>query len=404
MYRIRPSSLALTVACNASVLMQESVPPLPETDDEAEGTAGHWVARRYVAGFGHELPVGAKFHSSGREWAVDMDMHAGAVMYARALGAPHPTLQIERTMPIPAVHPSEAGGTPDAWNYFPDARVAYAVRPPEFPLEAFLAGLIKVIRVGDYKYGHRFVEIFEHLQLVGYYAGILDILNLSDTDPYLWIEMILVQPRSYHRDGPVRVWRVQASRLRNLLIACNDAAGRALADNIGGPFAPLAKTGPHCIDCKARHVCKTLQVNVGALVDFAHTAERVELPPQALGQELAIVQDAMKRLEARYEGLAAQAESLIRAGRAVPFYSMEAGQSRLSYLDNVNADELVGLGDLIGVELRRPLTLKDQIVTPTQAVQLGIDESVMKAYAHRPPGKLKLARDKSVTARKVFST
>lgn len=404
MYRARPSSLALIVACHASLLMQESVPPLPETDEEAEGTAGHWVARRMVAGYGHELPVGAKFHSGGREWAVDMDMFSGAVMYARALGAPHPTLQIERTMPIERIHPTECGGTPDAWNYFPDAREAYGNECPSgVPPELFHSGQIKLIRVGDYKYGHRFVEVFENHQLVSYAGGIIDALYLTDTDPTLYVEMILVQPRSYHRDGPVRVWRVRADQLRNLLITENDAVGRALADNLGGHFAPMATTGRHCLDCKARHVCGALQVNVQSLVDFAHTAERTELPALALGQELAIVDDALKRLEARQTGLAAQAEALLRAGQAVPFYHMEPGQSRLTYFDNVNVDELVGLGDLVGINLRRPQERKDLVVTPTQAIQLGIDAIVMDSYADRPPGKTKLTRDSAIIARKVFA-
>lgn len=146
-----------------------------------------------------------------------------------------------------------------------------------------------------------------------------------------------------------------------------------------------------------------LQTQTMSLVDYAHTAERVELSPMALGQELAIVEDAIARLEARQSGLAAQAEAMIRAGGAVPFYGMAPGKSILQYLDNVNTDELVGFGDLINVNLRRKQERKDLVVTPTQAIQLGVDEEAMKAYAHRPPGKLRLARINSVTVRKVFN-
>lgn len=399
---IAPSSLALTVACNASVQLQASVPTLPPTDDEAEGTAAHWVARRYLAGYGAELPINAKFHSEGREWIVDADMYAGARLYERALGGHHPRLQIEQRVNITRVHPTECWGTPDARRFYPDAREAYAECPEGLPQAEFYSGRIQLLRVGDYKFGHRYVEVFENYQLASYAAGFLEELRISDVDPYVYVEMILVQPRCYHRDGPVRIWRVQASTLRDVLIDATDAADRALMP-FGDAFAPKARTGQHCIDCKARHMCGALQLQIGRLVDFAHTAERVELPAAVLGQELLIVEDALKRLEARQSGLAAQAESLLRSGQSVPFYHMEPSQTRLTYLDDVDADELVGLSGLVGIELRRPLTLKDQIVTPTQALQLGIDEAVMRSYAHRPPGKMKLARDNSVTARKVFS-
>lgn len=394
--RARPSALALIIACNAALQLQESVPALPPTDEQAEGHAGHWVARRYLAGFGRELPVGAKFTNEGRDWVVDDEMYAGAMLYARTVGV-HPDNHIEEWVAVPRVHESECAGTPDAWRFFNDARDAYRECPPGIPVERFNAGQIRLLRVPDYKYGHRYVEVFENPQLASYATGILDRLEIPDTDPNLYVELMLVQPRSYHPDGPVRIWRVQASQLRALLNIAHVAVGFAL-----GPNAE-AKTGSHCLDCDARHVCEALRRNTLRLVEYSHTAERTELPPDALGQELMIVQDAMKQLEAREAGLAAQAEVLIRMGKPVPFYSMKPGRSNLTYFENVNTDELVDLGDLVGVDLRKKLQRKDLVVTPTQAIELGIAPEVMANYASRPPGKMKLTRDNTTAARKVFA-
>lgn len=400
--RIRPSGLALTISCNASVQLQESVAPLPATEEEQEGTAAHWVARRYIAGYGHELPVGAKFSSENRVWEVTHDMFAGAQLYARALGAPSPVYSIETSMPITRIHHAECGGTPDASAYFADARLAYATCPDGIPPDRFAAGLIKLVRVGDYKYGHRYHEVFEHAQLCGYAAGEIEKQGLNEIDDDLYVELILVQPRSYHRDGPVRVWRTKAINLRNVLNDAQDAADRALMP-LNEPLAPLAVTGKHCLDCRARHVCGALQTNSARVVDYAHTAERVELPPMAIGQELAILEDAMKLLKARHTGLAAQAETLIRAGRSVPFYHLAQQAGRLTFFDNVTADEIISFGDLINVNVRRTLKRDDLVVTPTQAVQLGVDPGVMSEYAQRLPGTKKLERDNSVAIRKVFS-
>jgi hypothetical protein len=58
---------------------------------------------------------------------------------------------------------------------------------------------------------------------------------------------------------------------------------------------------------------------------------------------------------------------------------------------------------LFGVDIRKPETKKDKLITPTQAIAKGIDELTMHSYAHRPPAALKLTRDSSITAHKVFS-
>lgn len=385
-----PSSLNLVVACLASPHLQAQVPALPPTEEELEGEAAHWVAMRYAAGYGRELPVGSKFKSRHREWEVDGDMVTGAMMYVNALGGPHSTLRLEDPVDIPRIYPSNYYGTPDGWRFFPQYNFPAELRLPR--------STIKLLRVADYKYGHRFVEVFESYQLSAYASGVMHRLQLTDNDDDLWVELILVQPRSYHREGPVRIWRGPAHMLRATL----NVAKSAVTESRDTPHPP-ARTSEHCVDCKARHVCKTLQYATQTLIDFSTTAEVVEMPAEAMGQELALVEDAIQRLEARQTGLAAQAEALLRQGRPVAFYHMSPGQSRLTYLDNVTAEEITSFGDLIGIDLRKPQTLKEKLVTPTQAIALGIAPDVMKSYASRPPAAFKLTRDNSITARKVFA-
>jgi hypothetical protein len=162
-------------------------------------------------------------------------------------------------------------------------------------------------------------------------------------------------------------------------------------------------TGAHCIDCKANHVCGAYQNSINSIIAFSQRPERSELNPSQLGQELKLIREAIKMLEGREISLSAQGESFIRSGQRVPFFHMEQTQSRLTYFDNVETDELVSLSDLIGVDIRKKLKRSDQIVTPTQAIDLGVDPSVMKHYANRPPGKMKLTADNPTEAKKVFS-
>jgi len=373
------------------------VPPLPETEEEAEGTFAHWVAMKYAQGHGHDMPVGSKFTHNRREWTIDADMVAGAVMYTRAIGGFHNDLRLEDAVRASRIHREHCWGTPDAWRFFPDARVAWSECPPEISPDMFSRGLVKILRIADYKYGHRYVEVFRNYQTTAYAVGVMERLNLDDLDPNLWIEMCIIQPRCYQAEGPVRWWRVQASDLRGPVNIASSAAHAALDIN------PIATTNDSCIDCRARHVCKTKQYATGALIDFSTSGELVEMPPEAIGTELAMVQDAIQRLQARETGLAAQAEALMRQGKPISFFHMSPGQSRLTYYDDVNVDEVVGLGDLLNIDLRKPPDRKDLLVTPAQAIKLGVDEVTMNHYAHRPRAALKLTRDNSLTARKVFN-
>jgi hypothetical protein len=171
------------------------------------------------------------------------------------------------------------------------------------------------------------------------------------------------------------------------------AAHAALAPN------PTATTGNHCIDCKARHVCKTLRHSTANIIDYSATAELQPLDPVSMGQELRILRMAMKRLEARETGLAAQVEATLRAGESVPFFSMQPKQTNRQWLENASIEEVRALGELLGIELVKPPAL----ITPTQAIDAGIDERIVMQYAHRPPGALALKQDDAKATRKAFS-
>lgn len=371
--RCAPSSLSLTVACNASVQMQESVPPQPETDDEAEGTAGHLVGT-WAAG-GRLLDVGIKFESGGKTWVVDDDMHTGAMLWARTMqNGSQGALRLEDPVKASDIHPEHCWGTPDGWEYFPKG-----TGPNGTP----------VLRVGDYKFGHRFVDEFENWQLIAYAVGVMIRLDLRDTD--LVLELIIVQPRAYRPgETAVRVWRVPAIEIRALVNLAMMAAHAALAPD------PIATTGTHCIDCKARHVCKTLRASTANIIDYSATAELQPLDPVSMGQELRILRMAMKRLEARATGLTAMVEATIRHGERVPGWGFEPTVGKLEWLPDASIDEVQAMGELLNINVMKAPAL----ITPTQAKNAGIDEAIIKQYASRPPGGMKLAEDDPKAIRK----
>ena len=60
--------------------------------------------------------------------------------------------------------------------------------------------------------------------------------------------------------------------------------------------------------------------------------------------------------------------------------------------------EVLALGELMGFNLAKPAA----VITPNQAVKLGLDEKIVKTYAIRPKGEMKLAQDDGSLARKIF--
>jgi Protein of unknown function (DUF2800) len=366
--RVMPSALHLTVPCPGSLQLQELVVPTPPTEEQAEGELGHLVALKHAQGFKDEWPVGRKYKIDRHEFELDDDMIDGAAIYADEA---QPGGRYEQSVFIPDVHPTECFGTPDYWRYI---------------LETYL----KLLKVIDYKYGHRFVEVFEHYQLIAYAAGVARLLSLPLDFP---VKLVIVQPRNYTH-GAVREWTTTVGDIYRI-------CAEKIAPRVELALGPTPPTyvGRHCLDCKARHACKTLQVADAHLADFAGTAEIHEMPREAVGAELRILADAIKILEARYKGLYEQASHLARGGFSIAHWGLQPGQGRLKWKDNVTPQTVASMGDLFGLDLRKPMAVK----TPTQCIQAGVDKSIIEGdYAERPPGAMKLTPDDTTRTRKIF--
>jgi len=384
--RVAPSSLALTVACNASLTLQEQVPPSPPTEEELEGDAAHAVTRSF--GDGHPWAVGDTFtlsKSGAREWRVDADMVEGAQMFLRAMGGYHSALRVEDGVSCEAIHPT-CFGTPDAWRYF--AAGEYVSSVDDWVPDHSWA----VLRLGDYKYGYRFVDEFENFQLIAYAVGILSRLGVTGYDKVI-VEFIIVQPRCFAQTAPVRIWRVAFDQLRALINIAYSAAEAALGPN------PIATTGAHCMDCRARHACNTLRYASSTIVSFSGAAQGFTPDPISMGVELRMLREAMKQLEARETGLAQQVESLLRSGAAVPLWTLKPGNAPYAWNEGTTPAALAATMDLFGIDIRKPPEVK----TPRQVIDMGVDEAVVAEYATRQKPKMYLKLDTGSQARKIFS-
>ena len=368
--RIAPSSLHITTPCPGSVVLSEAMPILPRTEEEEEGDAAHWVA--LWAAY-HQLELTSIVGLTAPNGVeITDEMIDGALLYVETVGAAPGAGEVQ--ISIPRIHPTDCGGTPDWWTWTADT---------------------KTLRVIDYKFGFRFVEVWENHQLVAYAVGLLDFLGLDETQVVL--ELTVVQPRSYHPDGPVRTWRVSPLKLRAFVNTMYSSAAEALGPN------PSTHTGPHCLDCRARSACLTYQQATGGIIDWVGKAQPNLQTADDVCRELAIVMDARQRLKGRETGLQAMAEHFAREHKVTPGFSMQSKPGRLKWLDDATVIEVEGMIGLLS-DGKKSALKPPALMTPTQTKKLlgkaGADAVDM--YANRPNGAMQLVRDNMAKLSRIF--
>lgn len=366
---LAPSSAARWVACPGSVAMSMLYPE-PETPESREGTAAHWVAYEL---FNEDTPEIGEIAPNGE--VVTEEMVEGAILYCDAI---RPALSlcpvgtrahIEERVDISYIN-AHNWGTPDLW---------------------FFNETSAELWIYDYKFGHGYVDAFENWQLIDYAAGILAELDVCGLyDQAIRVHITVVQPRSYHKDGPVRTWSIVASELRPYFNIITNQAAVALSNN------PPCIPNDECEFCPGRHACNALQIEAYKAIKHSGRSVPVELSNDALALEAFILNRAKKRLDARLTGLEQQIESRIRGGQIVSGYAVEPSYGRETWA--VPTAEVLALGNLFSVPVA-----KNDVITPNQAIKAGLDKSIVAQYTKRPSNGLKLIVDDGKLARKVFA-
>lgn len=380
---IAPSSAGIwgkPNGCTGYVAMSAAYPELEESEESREGTATHELSEILINMSRVDTVTPNNANSllgmplSNGVIATE-DMLDAAWMYAdevaRVANAnPDSKLFLEDPIKSPSIH-AESFGTPDAWLYKPSGNVLY---------------------LWDFKYGFGVVEAFENWQAINYLSGIFDKLGIDGiSDRTLTVHITIVQPRAFHRDGPVRTWTLFGSELRGYFNILNNNAHTALSDKAE------THTGEHCRYCEARHACPAALKAGLELYEVTGTPLPVELSNEAMGVQLAIIRRARKHLEYLESGFEEQLKGKIRAGTNVPGWMLEQGFGREKWAKPVS--EVIALGDMLETDLRKPA----DVITPTQARKLGIDNAVIKMYSEKPQTGLKLVPANNKKAKEVFS-
>lgn len=379
-----PSSAARRVACPGSRKLESLYPRNENSESAKEGETAHWVAsnllKKKINSLREPTPFINLSDRAENGELITSEMIECAHVYLNAIAElitlrygmfeaiPSPNLfYIEEVLDISNIHPL-SWGTPDCWFFLKDE-----------------------IFIWDYKYGHGFVEVFENWQLISYAAGIINTLNNRKSKLNILkiktVHMCIVQPRSYHKEGPVRTWTISVDELQPYLEVLKRKEYEAMSDSAE------CNPSPQCTYCSARHACFTLQKSSLATVDLSEIAATNDLTSNQLGSELRYLKKAQTLLDARITGLEEQTISKIKAGENVPFFTLEESAGRDKW--KLPSEKIITMGEIMGVDLSKP----QETITPKQAIKKGLPEKIVKDLSESVKGAVKLVES---NPRKIF--
>lgn len=204
--------------CPGSVRLSEGVKKTTSVYAEA-GTKAHEVAYLMLSGKPY-----AELEDPEEQAAVEQ-----YVEYVEGVGGhpPQITRKLEQRFDLCEYYPG-LFGTADCVFYYPH---------------------VKKLVVIDYKHGAGIpVEVEENPQLMYYGLGALNALKV----PVETVKLVIVQPRCFHKDGPIRSWETDVIRMLDFVADLIEDA-KATED----PNAELV-TGDHCRWCPAQASCPAL--------------------------------------------------------------------------------------------------------------------------------------------------
>jgi len=371
---LAPSAAERWVNCPGSVKAEQQYPDT-ESPESREGTAAHEMAAELLRKGGEWESFEGRSATNGV--IFDSEMYAAACVFAndvrkRCRGRievrrffNNPTF-IEKRVDISRVHELN-WGTPDCVVYDLDSNV---------------------LTIWDFKYGHGVVEVKKNWQLIEYAIGALD-THCADCGPIV-VDMRIIQPRAYHPAGVCRSWVVNSDELLEYVDELKQSAILSQEEN------PPTRAGTWCKHCAARGACTTLQREAASIADRVEDLQLIDLSIDETALELKYLQRASTLLNARLGALEAQTLEQIRKGVNVPGYGIGYGRGSVNW--SIPDKEVIALGDLIGVDLRK----EEKPITPKQAENKKVDPAVIKLYSTSKQGSTQLVTNDKTIAGLVF--
>lgn len=237
--------------------------------------------------------------------------------------------------------------------------------------------------VWDFKYGWKIVEPEMNWTLISHAIGL--VIGGSVATPQQ-IRFRIYQPRPYHRDGQVREWVIDYTKLFELY--------QQIDATLNNPTDQCV-TGSHCYKCPSMTVCQANQVASMNSIDVAYRAFQSDVSNESLSYILTEIDRASEALKQAKDAYSDMAVSLLKKGQSIPDYSIESGKGQTRWKEGMTP-EIVQM--LTGVDVS-----KKALITPNQAKKAGVDEQTIEGLTERPNTGFKLVKvDGSKKAEKLL--
>lgn len=365
---LRPSAAPYWSRCFGYARLNDEVEAIPDDEQDhdvrEDGTACHWLAQEVWNGEAWEV---GDVSPNGR--VLTDEMFSAIRDYIAIIRKFKGDVRIEEKVPVSRAFPGVSDGTPDVWA---------------FDWESWELTLL------DLKFGFRFVDAFEHPQLIVYIITIItEVLCIAPRDLYrLKIKLGIYQPRAPNHEGALRWWKPKMETLLELWSQLATAAFRAYQKN-----SPCI-VNPKCKTCTASYACQALQRAGFDAVETAAASLPAVMDNHRVGHELALLHDAQRNLEARIAGLETQADFELRKGRMITGYTLQPRRTLWKWREGVE-DKLKAAGGRAGVEV---MVTKPRTVPQLRGL---LPDEVLTELAVKPDGGLQLkAIDPKEAARK----
>lgn len=304
--------------CPGSVRLSADVVDIPSVYAK-EGTAAHELAERCLKnGYDADRFLGETIVVGNDAFEIDQEMADAVQTYLDAVraevcsqigaGPGHlGELLVEQKFDLGSLYPGMFG-TNDACVYHRQA------------------GRLVVF---DYKHGRgHAVEAKDNPQLLYYGYGAA---TMSADRPLTEVELVIVQPRAPHKDGPVRRWTISAMDLLDWSGDLVDAARRT-----EDPDAYLLP-GDHCTFCRAAAVCPALRT---ASIDAAK-AEFGSLATDLSTKEISAILKKADMIEDWLHAVRAHALTLLETGTPVPGFKLVEKRAIRKWINDEIPEEVL---------------------------------------------------------------
>lgn len=347
-----PSSGSIWVNCPASVEVSQLYKEDEDSEASEEGTVAHGVLE-------DSLLLGIDPVHENMDIVEGVEL-AIAFVNDTLLRYPGVELKIEQRLAVPG---TEVWGTADL----------VAVTP-------------KLLHIADFKYGWLPINVDRNVQMLIYLLAA--IMMYGERDEYY---ITIIQPRYYHKDGPIRTVPVSRDEVNWI----RDRIQWATANP--GVFQP----GTHCKFCKARGACAAL---AGWMVPRLNKAVAYDITDRHTfsNETLAKLMDFLDIVPGYVSAVKQEAFKRALQDRHIGGYKLVKGKSERKVVD---ADKLTAKYEHWGIpkealyeaSLVSPLTVENQLKARFKPEGRGkwkeyLDSLVVEGIISKVQGGLTLVR------------